>query len=289
MKLSKEHILALKISALLLVFALLISYGVSYMNHQELWTWVWKYYKWTNYNRYIIFVILSFIIYFVSYFLAKLTIKPIEEHNEKLKEYNHNLAHELKTPISIVKSNLELFELSSDKSLLKSSFQELDFMSKIIDSLLFLSNKNEVLISEKNDIIAIFKDNIKKISKADPLKAENITFNSSQKQLKVEWDEQLLNSLVRNLLENALKYKKKGSTIVIELTKSCFTIKNKVNKDFETEKINSLFDTFYQLDSSRNTSWFWLWLSIVKKVCDIHKFKIKLFVENDDFIVKVTF
>jgi len=54
---------------------------------------------------------LSVIIYFVSYFLAKFTIKPIEENNKKLKEYNHNLAHELKTPLAVIKSDLELLEM----------------------------------------------------------------------------------------------------------------------------------------------------------------------------------
>jgi signal transduction histidine kinase len=50
-------------------------------------------------------------VYFIAYGLAKITIKPIEENNKKLKEYNHNLAHEIKTPLAVVKSNLELLEL----------------------------------------------------------------------------------------------------------------------------------------------------------------------------------
>jgi signal transduction histidine kinase len=47
----------------------------------------------------------------LSYFLARKTLKPITETNKKLKEYNHNLAHELKTPLSVIKSDLELLEL----------------------------------------------------------------------------------------------------------------------------------------------------------------------------------
>lgn len=279
MNLSKEHKLAFKIWALLLLLSLFISYLVWYFNHGWYWYWLWNQ-SWTwSYNKYIIFIILSFVIYIVSYFLAKFTIKPIEEHNEKLKEYNHNLAHELKTPISVIKSNLELLDLAYDKELVKSSYEELSFMKDIIDSLLFLSNKNELTDIENLDLVDIFKENIDKCSK-------KVNFKNSSKNLKLKANRHLINSLIRNLLENASKY---WENIELELTNKYFIVKNNLKEDLKEKNLSKLFDTFYQSDNSRVWLWYGLWLSIVKKICDIHSFNISLNRQKNKFIVKVVF
>jgi two-component system, OmpR family, sensor histidine kinase CiaH len=105
----------------------------------------------------IIFIILSFITYFISYFLAKITIEPIEENNKKLKEYNHNLAHEIKTPLAVINSNLELLELSYDRNLISSSKEEIASMVDITDSLLFLSENNELKEKEKINTLELLE------------------------------------------------------------------------------------------------------------------------------------
>jgi signal transduction histidine kinase len=68
----------------------------------------------------------------------------MREANEKLKSYNHNLAHELKTPLSVIKSNLELLSLEYDEDLVKSSQEEIENMKNITDSLLFLSENRSL-------------------------------------------------------------------------------------------------------------------------------------------------
>jgi signal transduction histidine kinase len=56
-------------------------------------------------------IILFFIlVYFLTKYLVKIFLKPIEEHNQKLKEYNHNIAHEIKTPLTILNMNLEMMD-----------------------------------------------------------------------------------------------------------------------------------------------------------------------------------
>jgi signal transduction histidine kinase len=54
------------------------------------------------------------VIFGVSLKVASYTLRPIKESNQRLKEYNHHVAHELKTPLAVLKSNLELAQISGD-------------------------------------------------------------------------------------------------------------------------------------------------------------------------------
>jgi signal transduction histidine kinase len=106
MQVSKENKIAFTISFSILLLAFLVSelFHIFHLNY---------YFSFSGQgqNKYIIFIILAILSYFISYFLAKITIKPIKEANELLKSYNHNLAHEVKTPMAVIKSNLELLEM----------------------------------------------------------------------------------------------------------------------------------------------------------------------------------
>ena len=55
------------------------------------------------------------IIFFLAKYLARLSIRPIQEHNKELESYSHNVAHELRTPLSVMRSNLELIGLKLGK------------------------------------------------------------------------------------------------------------------------------------------------------------------------------
>jgi hypothetical protein len=37
-----------------------------------------------------------------------------------------------------------------------------------------------------------------------------------------------------------------------------------------------VFDRFFKEDSSRSTEWFWIWLALVKKICNIYSWKVEL-------------
>jgi signal transduction histidine kinase len=97
-----------------------------------------------------------FIIYFLSIHLAKLMLTPIREHNTALESYSHNVAHELKTPLAVMRSNMELLKLSKSESLIDSTNEEVISMERIIDTLLLMANpKKHFHTSERIDIIAL--------------------------------------------------------------------------------------------------------------------------------------
>ena len=267
MQLSKENKIAFTISFSILLLAFFISelFHIFHLNY-------YLSFSGQGQNKYIIFIILAILSYFVSYFLAKITIKPIKEANELLKSYNHNLAHELKTPMAVIKSNLELLEMWYDKDLVLSSYEELENMKNITDNLLFLSENRELTDIENINFLELFD----KYDKSDL----NII---KKKDFLISWNRVLLDSLVRNLLDNARKYKKIDTKIDIFIDKHIIIFSNKTSERIQEKNTSKLFDAFYKLDNSRNSPWFWLGLSIVKKISLLNKLKLKIEIKDDNF------
>lgn len=276
MKISKEQSLALKISILLFISAIWLTYFTQYFNHNfMMWNnwWFWVF-RWQN--KYYIFLFLSIFIYIISYVLAKITIRPIEENNKFLKEYNHNLAHEIKTPLTVIMSNLELLEIWYDKKIINSSIEEVKNIKEITNNLLFLSESN-VLVDKKIISLKNILENIHN---------DFITFDIKN-DFQIFWNEVLIQRLVNNLVENALKYNIWNEKIKIFLDKNIFKIYNKTDLNISNNELEKLFDTFYKANNSSWNFGYGLWLSIVKKIATAHNLKIKIFIENWYFWVKI--
>lgn len=73
-----------------------------------------------------------------SFFIGSI-FRNIEQNNEKLKDYNHFVAHELKTPIAVVQSNLDILSYEFDTKKVAQSKTQLKNMVQIIDRLLQFS------------------------------------------------------------------------------------------------------------------------------------------------------
>lgn len=260
MKLSQEQKLALKISSILLLVVFWISGIFQYLNHTGIIDFMWN--RWVN--KYIIFVISSIIIYFVSLKLAFLTTKPMKETNQKLKDYNHHLAHEIKTPLSILKSNLELLEMSFDKDLITSSFEEINSMENIVNSLLFLSDN-----SQKREKLPVSFSEI-----ISPFLNEKISFHQKD-DFVIDGDKNLLTILVKNIIENARKYSS-NQTLSIEIDANEIVFQNPISQDISTEELKKYFDVFYKWENSFSAGSYGIGLSVVKKICDVYGLQVIL-------------
>lgn len=223
------------------------------------------------------------LIYFLARYLAWITIAPIREQALELEAYSHNVAHELRTPLSIMRSNLELLKIKPDPKFINSTDEEITGMERIIESLLFLAKPNT---SNEKKIIDITKKTEEIIEK---YKWESsIQFIHEKKHIQKNANEELYNRIICNLIENAIKYKSEW-TIQVELTKNSINISNSVDRDFSEIEQKNLTKVFYQWDTSRNSTGYWLGLALVEKIIDILWWKMDIQTKEKKFIVRINF
>lgn len=218
-------------------------------------------------------------IYFLSRFFAQLAMSPIRENNVLLKDFNHSLAHEIKTPLSVIRLNLETLESKRRSSLISSAIEEVDTISSITDAMLFISEWIILRESEDIDLVAYIGGFIEKYYEwmIDII-------GESKKYVKVT--PILLDRILINLCQNALKY---GDSIpVITIKEDWFSVENISNKVISPESLQKLGTPFFQAHIENKKTWNWLGLSIVKKIIEILWWKISFTYENAIFTVHIS-
>ncbi|HZF63142.1 MAG TPA: HAMP domain-containing sensor histidine kinase [Chitinophagaceae bacterium] len=209
------------------------------------------------------------------------------------------VTHELKTPISVARLNLETLQkhsLDEEKKtkLLQSSLQETMRLDSLINNILVLSqldagayrsSKEELdLSSLAEDVVVQFKTRYK----------ERDLLTEIEKDVDLAGDPLLLKLLISNLLENAHKYSGKGSAILLRLSKRDSEVRLEVVDEgigiAEEEKKN-IFQKFYRIgnEETRKAQGTGLGLYLCKKIAADHKADV--IVEDNEprgskFIVK---
>jgi signal transduction histidine kinase len=229
--------------------------------------------------------LLGFIIIFLmANHLAKITITPIREHNRELEAYSHNVAHELRTPLAVMRQNLELLKLKPSEKLINSTDEEISGMEHIINSLLFLAKPdNNHTPKEKTNLTKELQI-IEETYGQDDM---NITY--PKKPLIKELHKELFRRIMNNLIENARKYRKDGSAIDISLSEKNIRIENLIDREFTEGELQNLTKAFYQCDTSRGSTGYGLGLALVAKIVEIEGWGLDLRTQNKKFIVTIIF
>lgn len=175
-----------------------------------------------------------------------------------INDFNSHVAHEMKTPLAIIKGELEL-ALSADntkeedKRVMKDVLQEVNRLIKIIKDLLLLAQyeyKLELFKMEKMDLIQFFKDvyqHSKVLTEAKNIKLELITNNEY---LWIEGDTTHLRRVFFNLIHNAVKFTPEGGEIKIFIevsNKYVFISIKDTGVGIAPEKQANIFEKFYRI------------------------------------------
>lgn len=243
-----------------------------------------------------------FLAYLISLYIANKAVKPVEEAYNSQKRFIADASHELKTPLAVVKTNLEILKAnryesveSQEKWIEYISFQT-DRMSKLVNDLLYLAkaDNNEVL-GEKSEF------NISDVIMNQLLSFEAIVYENSlsldydiQDEIKFFGNREGVNQVVGILLDNAIKHSYKNKDIIAKLVENKGVITFSVTNYGDTiskEDLDRIFDRFYRIDKSRSREkgGHGLGLSIAKTIVEKEGGNIKVISENNitSFIVAV--
>ncbi len=194
-----------------------------------------------------------------------------------LKEFSEEMNHEIQTPISVIKSKLELLlqsnELTEDNlALLETSLKNLNKLERINKSILLLNKLEHKDLFESTQLN--LSEEIKNVLNDynDFILTKNLSVKLSlDENLTITANHSLINILLSNLISNAIKHNIYSGKINIELKNNVLVISNTGQvPNGNTEKF---FERFYK--ESALTESVGLGLTIVKKICDLYNYKIK--------------
>jgi signal transduction histidine kinase len=191
------------------------------------------------------------------------------------------ITHELKTPIAVTKLNLETLqkrklETSQQEKLINNTLQEANRMNALCNNLLLSSQMESEAykkVSEQIQINKLLGDCIRDFSVRYP--SRNIMFNPKD-EITIDGDVFLLQMAFNNLIENALKYSPKDTSILVLLANKenqCqLAITDEGNGIPDEDKLK-IFEKFYRIgsDATQKSKGTGLGLFLVKRIVDAHK------------------
>lgn len=218
-----------------------------------------------------------------SYWLARLTLRPIQIAYEKQRRFLGDASHELRTPLSILQIELEN-ELHSEKNAavrnsdvreaIESKLEEVQRMSKLVSDLLTLSRLDDEVTNKKSSKIKKvetmcleqFTEKVQSIvTRLESLAtthAVSLSFKSSiestnDKQRRITVDTDLLSHALTNLVQNAIFYNKKDGQVNVTLSVRGRKIRIVIEDTgigISEHDLEHIFDRFYRADKSRTRS-----------------------------------
>jgi two-component system sensor histidine kinase BaeS len=208
------------------------------------------------------------------------------EHESARKRWMTDMAHELRTPLAIISGELEAMAdgvRPLDQVQLGSVQDEVRHLSALVDDLHSLALTDSGALAYKMDKVDL--------DELVQLACESFQGPSAQKDLalvyqnpgqrrEINGDEQRLRQLLRNLVDNAIRYTDAGGQITITLTAdhktACFTISDTA-PGASPQECERLFDRLYRLEGSRNrnSGGSGLGLAICRNIVEAHGGEIR--------------
>lgn len=216
------------------------------------------------------------------------TLDRLERSFAQATRFSSDASHELKTPLTIMRGEIEsALRAQADspkvESLLDSLLDQTQRLSAIVENLLLLSRADAGALTLKRETIDFSAMCRELVEDAEILSLQqNITTKSEiSPGIQVRADELYLRRTLLNLLDNAIKYNIDGGIVSISMRKSdsevLFEIAN-TGPEILNEHKNRIFERFYRVDPSRSSEigGSGLGLSICREIVLAHEGQIWL-------------
>ena len=250
-----------------------------------------------NLNQYWIFTTVLFLVLIIYVYSVVLMLKQ-KKYTELQKDFINNMSHEFKTPLAsiliasnYVKEQTEIKENSKLKKYNQIIINQTNKLNEHIEKILYVAKteSKQMLIDktkfELRPVLDLVKDNIL-LKYEKEIDVNIITIKPHI----LKADEFHVYNIVFNLVDNAIKYgglSPKIEIVVAEINHQ-LSIQIKDNGcGIPPKDLPFVFDKFYRVSRQdiKNIEGFGIGLSYVKKICDLHRWKITITNNTDKGIV----
>ncbi|MBN2352858.1 MAG: substrate-binding domain-containing protein [Spirochaetales bacterium] len=202
--------------------------------------------------------------------------RQLESANRERTNFFNNIAHEIKNPLTLIHNYLDAYiakvGLSDELQALKSNFEAL---VEVMDHYLSREKIESGRIVYRHNQIADFSDIVRNdvILFTESARRKRLRFyDEIAPDIFVAADPEALEGVVGNLLQNAVRFTKKGGSIKVSLgrrgDKVEFSVKD-TGVGLSTEQIEHIFERYYQVNGAgEGAAGFGIGLDIVKKILD---------------------
>lgn len=217
----------------------------------------------------------------------------INTEKSKTKDLIADISHQTKTPITNLSLYISLLEDDPKDEYLEVIKYELNKLEFLIQSLVKSSRLESDIISlQKHQ--ANLKDIVEDVLREFKviLDEKCISINLKDEDLIFNLDERWLKEAIHNLVDNAIKYSPKDSTINISIYKSYLNynldIENEY-KDLSEETLPKIFERFYRGKNSVSKDGLGLGLFIAREIIEKHGGNIRASFDNNKIKFSVDF
>lgn len=207
--------------------------------------------------------------------LESLSRKVTDDYNN-LKQFSENAAHELQTPLSVIRSKLEVLlndnSLTREQSgLIKTVYQTVIRLSKLNHSLLLLTKIENRQYNAKQEVKPgeVILETLDEFEEVVSMKNISLTTRLDDG-VTINTEPYIARIMIENLLSNAVKYSEEGGEIIIDLDKRALTISNTGREKLKNS--NRIFGRFVKENPSAPSVG--LGLAIVRKICDLNGYAV---------------
>lgn len=203
------------------------------------------------------------------------SLDTIKSQTDNLKHFISYASHELKTPLMSMNALMDVGEKTGKYDLVKDKIKNsIHTMNNLIEQLLSqLKQQNEIDNWNNKENISMISDIALEVINENKLlfPTHNFKLNQSKANISVQMNKENLKTILHNIIQNACKYSKETSTVIITIDPAYISIQDEW-MGIKQEDLEKIRWEFYRANHGIN--WHGLWLSLVKKIIDQHGWNI---------------
>lgn len=227
------------------------------------------------------------VLFFISFFLSRLALKPVERAWSQQSQFSADASHELKTPLTVILANVGIIQsrphetVASQRKWLSFIEEEALRMKGLVEDLLYLAKNDDAHTTLDMEPV-----NISDILTGSVLRFETVAFENQialeseiQENLTMFGNRTALQRLGDILLDNGIKYSGAGGRVCLRLYRQQDKIGLSITNSgtpIPAENLSHIFERFYRADSSRSreSGGYGLGLAIAHSIVTSHSGQI---------------